>query len=57
MNLRFFSAFTLLFLISQTSFAQVPNWQWAKSAGGIDYSGGYSIATDAKYPTDQSILI
>ena len=28
-------------------FAQSPNYLWAKSAGGTDYDGGRSVATDA----------
>jgi len=34
-------------LISIHSFAQAPNWAWAKSAGGTTGNVGYSIAIDA----------
>ncbi|MEI6488974.1 MAG: T9SS type A sorting domain-containing protein [Bacteroidota bacterium] len=34
-------------LISIHSFAQAPNWQWAKSAGGTNNDQGNSIAVDA----------
>ncbi|MBL0050130.1 MAG: SBBP repeat-containing protein [Bacteroidetes bacterium] len=33
-------------LLSLNTFAQAPNWQWAKSAGGIGYDYGQSIAVD-----------
>jgi hypothetical protein len=29
------------------SVAQAPDWQWAKSAGGIDFDRAYSVALDA----------
>src|SRR5437764_6726918 len=37
----------LSFLFSLKTFAQAPNWQWAKSIGGAGMDVGNSIAVDA----------
>jgi len=39
--------FFLIILIASNTFAQTPNWQWAKSAGGNYQDYVQSIATDA----------
>jgi preprotein translocase subunit YajC len=36
-----------LTVAEKQTFAQVPEWVWAESAGGTDYDGGSSVATDA----------
>ena len=42
------SFMSLIFgLATLNSFAQSPNYLWAKSAGGTSYDWGYSVATDA----------
>src|ERR1700753_2209030 len=33
--------------VSMVSYAQTPNWQWVKSAGGADDDTGGGIVTDA----------
>ncbi|CAN5869268.1 hypothetical protein BH11BAC7_BH11BAC7_13340 [soil metagenome] len=37
---------TIMALIGITVFGQIPNWQWAHSAGGTSYESGNNITTD-----------
>src|SRR3989338_2819744 len=34
-------------LLTINTFAQMPHWSWAKSAGGASWDLGYSVSTDA----------
>ena len=38
---------TVLLFVNLIVFAQAPNWQWAKNAGGSNYDIGISIAMDS----------
>ncbi len=47
---KLFILFALIWFftfLNGTSFAQVPDWLWAKSAGGTDLDDGYSVAVDS----------
>lgn len=39
--------FFFVLFVSNTAFAQVPNWQWAKSGGAANSENGNSVITDA----------
>jgi hypothetical protein len=43
----------LSFLFSSQVFAQAPDWEWAKSAGGTGYDGGGAIT----YSSDGNLLV
>lgn len=40
--------YAIIFFLNNISFGQVPEWPWAKSAGGSDSDYGESICTDAQ---------
>jgi len=43
----FFFKAIFIFFIAANSFAQTPDWVWAKSAGGVGYDTGESMAKDS----------
>jgi len=45
-SILLFAVISVLCFLSMLSYAQAPNWSWAKSAGGSGNDYGYSIETD-----------